>query len=68
MKKVLRFKFENLIALSGFILFTYGMIEHQIMNGFSLNNLFYESLFYYSITMVCRYAIKEVRFNLQQMI
>lgn len=68
MRTLLRLKFENIIALLGFILFTYGMIEHQIMNGFSLNNMFYESLFYYSITMVCRYAIKEVRYNLQQII
>ena len=68
MKKLLRIKFENIIAIAGFILFTDAMIEHQIVNGFSLNNMFYESLFYYPVVMMCRYGLKEVRFNLQQML
>ena len=67
MKKILKIKFENLIALLGFILFTYGMIKHQL-NGFSLQNLIAEMLFYYPIVMVVKYSLKEVRYNLIRMI
>ena len=68
MKKILKIKFENIIALLGFILFTYGIIEHQIKNGFSLQNLLAEMLFYYLTLMVVRYSLKEARHNLNQMI
>ena len=68
MKKILKIKFENIIALLGFVLFTYGMIKHQINNGFSLNKLMIEMLFYYPIVMVVKYSLKEVRYNLIRMI
>lgn len=67
MKKILKIKFENIIALLGFILFTYGMIEHQL-SGFSLNKLMIEMLFYYPICLVVKYSLKEVRYNLIRMI
>ena len=67
MKKILKIKFENLIALLGFILFTYGMIKHQL-NRFSLQNLIAEMLFYYPICLVVKYSLKEVRYNLIRMI
>lgn len=64
LRKVLRVKFEIIVLLINMLLFTYAIIYHITLNGFDIINVLFEMLFYYTLTIVLSYSIKDIRKDL----
>ena len=66
LKGVLNIKIENILLIFNMLFFTYCIIYHIALNGFNIINVLFEMLFYYTMTIVLSYAIKDIRKDLKQ--
>lgn len=65
-RKVLSIKFEIIFLIFNMLVFTYAIIYHIVLNGFNIVSVLFEVLFYYTLTIVLSYSIKDIRKDLKQ--